>query len=95
MDPREQKCPAVDNTIRHPNDNKATLRGNCGLIQCRNTGEEKTLIAQFSDTISPCDAGLSDLGCTVQTALSEQCCYRRSQRGRGSSQSGTCCLLMD
>ena len=43
MDPREQKCPVVDNAVRHLTESTAALTEETGLIQCRNTGEEKTL----------------------------------------------------
>ena len=36
---------------------------------------------------------ISHLGCRVQLALTERCCCRRSQRGKGSSHSGTSCQL--
>lgn len=63
------------------------------LMQRWNTGEEKHSCS--SVIISHGDAGLSDLGCRVQLALSEHCFCRRSRGGRGSSQSGTSCRLMD
>lgn len=41
------------------------------------------------------DNRLSDLGCRVQRVVSEHCCYRRNQGGRGSSHSGTSYQLTD
>lgn len=60
--------------------------------------EKKThfhAVAQFSDSLSQGEDRLSDLGGRALTALSEHCCYRRSQGGTGSSRWGTSCQVMD